>query len=286
MRAQPGPATPECADAESLAAYSDRSIAAAQRERLEKHFADCMRCQMLLADIARAGQSARDVKSASEVPWYQRWRIAIPALAAVAAVVVFIAMRRTANEEPQTDQVIAMAKREAPSLAMPDQAAAPAAPIAAPPAPFAPPESNEVAMDEARRATAPREEAKSATAPRARENAVAAPEAARAFQHPAAEVTANTGRVVAIAPAAPVVEPGSAAVGQPSASVSSDVATNQSQPEAAVQAGSMGNAPLRLSSRAASPRNRAMAGPMGGPPPAVAGGTVGQSGAAIGRGYG
>ena len=37
MRAQPGPATPECADAESLAAYSDRSMAAAERERLETH---------------------------------------------------------------------------------------------------------------------------------------------------------------------------------------------------------------------------------------------------------
>jgi hypothetical protein len=288
MRAQPGPATPECADAESLAAYSERSVTAAQRERLETHFADCMRCQVLLADIARAGEGARGVQAASEVPWYRRWRIAIPALAAVAAVVVFIAMRRPVNEESQNAEVIAMAKREAPSLAMPDQAAAPAAPIAAPPAPSAPPESNEVAMDEARRATAPREEAKSATAPRARENIVAAPEAApRTFQHPAAEVTADTGRVVAIAPAAPVVEPGSAAVGQPTASVSSDVATNQSQPEAAVQAGSMGNAPLRLSSRAASPGNGAMAAPMGGPPPPpVAGAAVGQSGAAIGAGSG
>src|SRR5271156_7097551 len=34
MRDRPGPATPECADAESLAAYSDKSIAAAERERL------------------------------------------------------------------------------------------------------------------------------------------------------------------------------------------------------------------------------------------------------------
>ena len=54
MRQRPGPATPECANAESLAAYSDKSLAASERERLETHFADCMRCQVLLADIARA----------------------------------------------------------------------------------------------------------------------------------------------------------------------------------------------------------------------------------------
>ena len=60
MRAHPGPATPECADAESIAAYSDRSLAASERERLEAHFADCMRCQVMLADIARADESARE----------------------------------------------------------------------------------------------------------------------------------------------------------------------------------------------------------------------------------
>ena len=60
MRDRPGPATPECADAESLAAYSDRSLVAAERERLETHFADCMRCQLMLADIARAARSDAD----------------------------------------------------------------------------------------------------------------------------------------------------------------------------------------------------------------------------------
>ena len=129
--AQPGPATPECADAESLAAYSDRSLAAAERDRLETHFADCMRCQLLLADIARADQSARDAQAASEVPWYRRWRIAIPALAAVAAVLVFIAIKRPANEEPQSDQLVAMAKSEAPRVELAERAQAPAVPSAA-----------------------------------------------------------------------------------------------------------------------------------------------------------
>jgi hypothetical protein len=171
MRAEPGPATPECADATSLAAYSDQSLAAAERERLEAHFADCMRCQLVLADIARAEERAREVGPASEVPWYRRWRIAIPAIAAVGAILVFIAIRRPVNEEPQSDQVVAMAKREAPAVElaapapeMPDAASAPA-PAAPAPAP-APPASNEIAMNEAKApaAAAPRAQAMNGTA--------------------------------------------------------------------------------------------------------------------------
>jgi hypothetical protein len=174
MRAEPGPATPECADTEALAAYSDRSLAAAERERLETHFADCSRCQLLLADIARAEESARDARAASEVPWYRRWRIAIPALGAVAAILVFIAIRRPANEEPQSNEVVGMAKREAPAveLAAPAPAAAPempeaaSAPAPAAPAPApAPPASNEIAMNEAKApaSAAPRAQAMNGT---------------------------------------------------------------------------------------------------------------------------
>ncbi|HYK66259.1 MAG TPA: zf-HC2 domain-containing protein, partial [Patescibacteria group bacterium] len=49
MREAPAAATPECADAESIAAYFDGSIAAAERPRLDAHFADCARCQAQLA---------------------------------------------------------------------------------------------------------------------------------------------------------------------------------------------------------------------------------------------
>jgi hypothetical protein len=173
MRAEPGPATPECADATSLAAYSDRSLATAERERLETHFADCSRCQLLLADIARADESERDARAASEVPWYRRWRIAIPALAAVGAILVFIAIRRPVNEEPRSNEVVAMAKREPPELAAPEPAAAPEMPeVASAPAPAAlapapaPPASNEIAMNEpkAPAAAAPRAQPMNGTA--------------------------------------------------------------------------------------------------------------------------
>lgn len=165
MRERPGPATPECADAESLAAYSDKSIAAAERERLETHFADCMRCQLMLADIARAEESARGAEAASEVPWYRRWRVAISAIAAVAAVIVFIAMRRPANEEPQRE-VVAMAKKEAPAIEVAERAPAvapslPAAQSASAPVAPTSPTSNEIAMNEAKQEAAPRAEAMS-----------------------------------------------------------------------------------------------------------------------------
>ncbi len=143
MRQPPGPATPECADAESLAAYSERSLPVPERERLETHFADCMRCQVMLADIARAEESAGSAKSAFalNLPWYRRWRVALPALAAVAAVVFLISMRHPANDEVQRDQLVAMAKQEAPAaeLAASTSVGAPAAPAAAPvPRPAAP----------------------------------------------------------------------------------------------------------------------------------------------------
>ncbi len=172
MREQPDAATPDCANAESLAAYSDRSLSAAERERLEAHFADCMRCQVLLADIARADESARGANAAPEVPWYRRWRVAVPALAAVAAVVVFIAMRRPANEESPSGQVVAMAKHEAPAmdLAAPAPAVAPAAPAAVPAAELAAPSprvagsaSNELAMNEPKAEAVPRAAAMSGT---------------------------------------------------------------------------------------------------------------------------
>src|SRR5277367_215876 len=163
MRSQPGPATAECADAESLAAYSDRSLPARERERLETHFADCARCQILLADIARADESARIAKS-GEVPWYRRWRLTIPALAAAAAVLVFISIRRPANVAPPNDQIVAMAEREAPAENLaakqpPLPAPAPAAAPGAPGSVAAAAPSNEIAMNEHKAEDAPRAEA-------------------------------------------------------------------------------------------------------------------------------
>jgi hypothetical protein len=164
MRSEPGPATPECADTESLAAYSDRSLSARERERLETHFADCARCQLLLADIARADESARIAKSAGAVPWYRRWRVAIPALAAAAAVLVFVSIRRPANVAPPSDQIVAMAPHEGPAANFaakqpPLPAPVPAAAASAPVSVAAAAPSNEIAMNELKAEAAPRAQA-------------------------------------------------------------------------------------------------------------------------------
>jgi len=283
-RAQPGPATPECADADSLAAYSDRSLAASERERLEGHFADCMRCQVMLADIARAEESARGATAAAEVPWYRRWRVAIPALTAIAAVLVFIAIRRPANEEPK-NELVAMAKNEAPRMEVAEQAQAPApapkAQVAAPAAQvatlasrLAAPVSKQLAMNEVRPdVTAKREVLRM-------HRAAPAPAAAPAW--PAAAPPpppVDAGRVIAIAPAAPVVEPTSAAVGQPTASASSELAMSQPQP-APQRTESMSYAARQLSGQASASGNGGMiAAPAA---PATVGAAFGHSGAAVG----
>jgi hypothetical protein len=204
MRAQPGPATPECADAESLAAYSDRTLAAPDRERLETHFADCMRCQLILADVARADESARLAKAASVIPWYRRWAIAIPALAAVAAVLVFVSIRPPANEHPENDQLVAMAKREAPAmdLAARESAPAPAVVLGSPPpaqAPrVAPSAPNEIALNEEKSDKAPRAEAMNAEAPRELHKQVAA--------SAAGAMAAQAGAPERVVPAAPLAD--------------------------------------------------------------------------------
>jgi hypothetical protein len=219
MRERPGPATPECADAESIAAYSDRSLATSERERLEAHFADCMRCQLMLADIARADESARVAKAASAVPWYRRWSVAIPALAAVAAVLVFIAIRRPANEEPRNDQLVVMAKNEAvqsPVLA-PAPVLAPSVPAAAPTSPAL--LSSEIAMNEAHRQAIARSESSTMS----RDASAPAPAPAMAPAVPAA---------------APEPQP-AAAVSAPPASASNEIAMNEAKAESASR-GSIG----------------------------------------------
>ena len=126
----PGPATPACADPEVIAAYYDRSLPEPERDLLESHFADCARCQMQLAAIARADERAGEARPALGIAWLQRWRVAIPAFAAVAAAVVVIAVMRSRNDESRRDFQIAMAKREAQITDLAERAPAPASPPA------------------------------------------------------------------------------------------------------------------------------------------------------------
>ncbi len=144
----PGPATPECADPEMLAAYYDRSLVQSERERLEAHLADCARCQMQLAAISRSDERANDAGPAFGIAWMrQRWRIAIPVLAAAAALLVVVRAMRPSTEVRHGEQ-LAMAKHEAPLPELAAPASAPAAQVASAPQPA----TNELAMNNAKRA--------------------------------------------------------------------------------------------------------------------------------------
>jgi hypothetical protein len=151
----PGPATAECADPELIAAYYDRSLVQSERDLLEAHFADCARCQSQLAAIARADERAGEARPAFGIAWLRRWQIAIPALAAVAAVGVAIVVMRPGNGESRRAQQIAMAKREAAledlAARAPTQASPPAAEVAS--APEAAP--HELAMNHAQQPEPP-----------------------------------------------------------------------------------------------------------------------------------
>ena len=148
MAHSPSPATRECADPGMLAAYYDRSLAESDRDRLEAHFADCARCQTQLAAIARADEAAPSARPRREVSWL-RPLIAVPALAAAAALLLVLRSMQSSNNEFRRSDQIAMAKHQAPLTELAARAPAPASPPAAATAPSAP-ASSELAMNEAK----------------------------------------------------------------------------------------------------------------------------------------
>jgi hypothetical protein len=141
----PGPTTPECASSEMLAAYYDRSLFQADRDRLEAHLADCARCQAQLAAIARADESASAARPRFGVSWL-RPLIVVPALAAAAALLIVVRSMQTSNNEFRETHQVAIAKNVAP---LTDLAARAPTPISPPAAPSAPAPS-ELAMNEAK----------------------------------------------------------------------------------------------------------------------------------------
>ncbi|MDO8433106.1 MAG: hypothetical protein Q7S58_11920 [Candidatus Binatus sp.] len=113
MRESPGDATSDCPDAGVIAAYYDRSMSSSEREHLEQHFADCARCQMNLASIARADSGIVEAAKRSPVAWLRGLRIAIPALAAAAAILIAIRFTRNTENQFERQQLVAMSKPEA-----------------------------------------------------------------------------------------------------------------------------------------------------------------------------
>lgn len=69
-------------ESSEVAAYVDRALAPAQRERVEAHLADCAECRREVIDVSRVGNIARRRSS---------WIMFAPAAAAAAIVILLLA---------------------------------------------------------------------------------------------------------------------------------------------------------------------------------------------------
>jgi hypothetical protein len=116
-----------CPDAEVLAAYAEHGLAKEETARWEGHFADCNRCQKIIAVLAASGEElteaeikrfgslvamsvAREPISAAAVRISRRptlWRWLGPAVGVAAAVVLWFALYPALRHQAQDSQRIA-----------------------------------------------------------------------------------------------------------------------------------------------------------------------------------
>jgi hypothetical protein len=120
----PDEGSPECLDAERLAAWFEGTLAAGARRVAEAHVADCARCQMLLAAMARTAPPD------APRPWWRtsalKWMV--PLTAAAASVVVWVNLfDRTVRREAAPAHAAQESPRQSAS-------ATPAVPPVPPPA--------------------------------------------------------------------------------------------------------------------------------------------------------
>jgi hypothetical protein len=117
-----------CPDAELLAAYAEQGLAKEEAARWESHFADCSRCQKIIAVLAASGEELTEAEikkfgslvattsarqpaagataaTISRRPTLVRWLA--PVIGVAAAVVVWFALRPVLRREAQDSQRIA-----------------------------------------------------------------------------------------------------------------------------------------------------------------------------------
>ncbi|MEP6782272.1 MAG: hypothetical protein ABI983_01310, partial [Acidobacteriota bacterium] len=86
LRGAAGPPTPECLDAETLAAWEDGALDAAQMEAAELHLSNCVRCQSMAGVMARAIPVVAAVEEPNRFRLWSWWLA--PMAAAATAVTV------------------------------------------------------------------------------------------------------------------------------------------------------------------------------------------------------
>lgn len=145
-------ASPDCLDAETLAAWMADRLAGPQQARAEGHVASCARCQSMLAVMARTEEAAANAVGArrrsrfrSMLPW------AAPLTAAATAAALYLAVRPDAGRETpiEQDPSTAIARGVAPAPSPPSTPSSSAAAEAE--AGATPPRDDKKAADDDRR---------------------------------------------------------------------------------------------------------------------------------------
>ncbi len=123
LSADSTPAAQGCPGPVVLAAYYERSLAPAELERFDAHFATCARCRAQIAALVRS-EAPEENRSKARAPWLWHWRWLAPSFAAVAIVVIWAGIREhnKATKEPVSIAMNEPAARPvelAPALAPP-----------------------------------------------------------------------------------------------------------------------------------------------------------------------
>jgi hypothetical protein len=203
-----------CPDPEILAAYADHGLAEEETAHWESHFADCDRCQKIIAVLAASGQalaqgeaeSLGDLAAASVArhpvvrntrrSWMEIWRRPLfwgwlVPVAGLASAALWIALRQAPRPEtsgggnttltagePQNQTAAAASSRKPDETQIAQAYLPPSAPAAAPPAPLRDKEARQRNYSP----NARQEPARKQDAPRSAPQALGASEADRALQ--------------------------------------------------------------------------------------------------------
>jgi hypothetical protein len=95
----------ECPDAETFAAYCERSLSASQSAHWEEHFSTCARCQRMLAAMARAWTND---DTAPRRASRGRWRLYGAIAAGLVGVSIAVGVMRTAYHSGWTNEGLPM----------------------------------------------------------------------------------------------------------------------------------------------------------------------------------
>ncbi|HEX5215025.1 MAG TPA: YCF48-related protein [Vicinamibacterales bacterium] len=116
--------TPDCLDAETLAAWMDDGLPAAALAAAQAHVAGCARCQALVATMVRIDPPANAVSAAQSSRWWMSWLVPV---AGAAAIIVWFAVAQRNPPTPAFEEQSKVAEAPAPSTPVPPPAAQAAA---------------------------------------------------------------------------------------------------------------------------------------------------------------